>query len=305
MSNVNSYPLFSIITPSFNSMPFIKENIESVKSQCYPNIEHIIIDGGSKDGTIELLKKYPHLIWVSEKDNGQSEAINKGFKMSKGEIIGWLNSDDYYNTGAVSLAANYLIENKNIDLIYSDIEVVNEKNQFIRLIKGEPFSIEKFLKRNLIPQPSVFMKKRVIEELKGVNENLNYVMDRELWLRAALFFNLKYIPDKILAKFRFCHGTKSYENAPEFHLEWINILKEFEKKIDSNIKIIKKIRNSIKYNEMLYYFSQSVFKSKNSIHMRKNLLKAVSIYPMSIFKIGTWKLLVREIIKFYRGKNDR
>ena len=111
------YPLISIITPSFNQGKFIEQTILSVLNQHYPNFEHIIIDGGSTDGSIEILKKYPHLIWKSEKDRGQSEALNKGFEVAKGEIIGWLNSDDVYLDDTLFKVTGYL-KDKNIDGIY-------------------------------------------------------------------------------------------------------------------------------------------------------------------------------------------
>ncbi len=110
-----SYPKISIVTPSYNSAEFIEDCIQSVLKQNYPNFEHIIIDGGSTDGTVEILKKYPHLKWISEPDEGQSDALNKGFKKAEGDIIGWLNSDDVYLPGTFNKVAD-ILSNDKIDI---------------------------------------------------------------------------------------------------------------------------------------------------------------------------------------------
>ena len=113
------YPKISIVSPSYNQSDFIEEAILSVLHQNYPNFEHIIIDGGSTDRTVELLKKYPHLIWVSEPDEGQSDAINKGFKLATGDIIGWLNVDDYYLADTFQKVNRHLSDSST-DAVYSN-----------------------------------------------------------------------------------------------------------------------------------------------------------------------------------------
>jgi glycosyltransferase involved in cell wall biosynthesis len=217
-------PLVSIITPSFNSARFITETIESVKTQDYPAIEHIVIDGGSTDGTQQILARYPHLVWVSEADRGQSHALNKGFQRARGEIIGWLNADDTYRPGAISNAAGYLLENEEVDLVYSDLLVVDEHNQPIRVARAQAFDLDRLLVSNFIKQPTVFMRRGVIAQLGGVDERLHFVMDRELWLRAAPIFRMQYLENRVLANFRFCPGTKSFEQTPGFHAEWLKVL---------------------------------------------------------------------------------
>ncbi len=122
-------PLVSIITPSLNSMPFLEENIKSVLNQNYTNLEHVIIDGGSTDGSLDILESYSHLIWISEIDRGQSHAINKGFRKAHGEIIGWLNSDDTYNPNAIENAVCVFAENKNTDLLFTDIHIISNEGE--------------------------------------------------------------------------------------------------------------------------------------------------------------------------------
>jgi glycosyltransferase involved in cell wall biosynthesis len=297
--NRQNYPLVSIVTPSFNSYPYIIENIESVKTQDYPNIEHIIIDGGSSDGTIEVLKKYSHLVWISEKDNGQSEAINKGFKMAKGEIIGWLNSDDFYNCNAVSFAVKYFNENSMIDLIFSDENVVDEESKVIKIRKGEDITLEKILSKNVVRQPTIFMRRKVIEILKGVREDLHYVMDRELWLRALLYnFNFKYVEGKILANFRYCQGTKSKEMPVSFGEEWIKVLDEY--KNDEHLEKNKRkvFQTAVKRERSFLMFSKMVKDNRENkfLNALLNFAKGIAIYKRNMFRLGVWKLLTREIL---------
>src|SRR5512137_1476425 len=124
-SQEKEYPLVSVVTPSYNAMPYIKDTIESINNQDYPAIEHIIMDGNSTDGTQELLRQYPNLIWVSEPDRGQSHALNKAFKLVHGDIIGWLNADDTYQPGAIATAVKNLSENPEYDLVYSDLQIID------------------------------------------------------------------------------------------------------------------------------------------------------------------------------------
>jgi glycosyltransferase involved in cell wall biosynthesis len=125
----------SVITPSLNQGKYIEECILSVLNQGYDNFDHIIIDGGSTDNTLTVLRKYKHLIWVSEPDEGQSDAINKGFKMASGEIIGWLNADDRYLPGTFHSVAEYMSRWPDVDLIYGDYRWIDAEGRVIKLRK--------------------------------------------------------------------------------------------------------------------------------------------------------------------------
>jgi glycosyltransferase involved in cell wall biosynthesis len=217
-------PLVSIVTPSYQAVQYITETIECVINQDYPNLEHIVVDGNSEDGTIEILQGYDHLKWISEPDAGQSQALNKGFKMAKGEIIGWLNADDTYNPGAISCSVNYLIQHPDIDSVYSDLCVVDEHGAPITIFKSKPFSLERMLFRNLIGQSTVFIRKQVIDEIGGVDESLHYCMDREFWFRIGSKYKFKYLPDIVSANFRKHSSTKTYKKPHCFHTEWERVL---------------------------------------------------------------------------------
>jgi glycosyltransferase involved in cell wall biosynthesis len=205
---MNKQPKVSVITPSFNQGEFIERTIKSVLSQSYKNIEYIIIDGGSKDKTLKILKKYKNqLKWISEKDKGQSDAINKGVKRSSGEIICWLNSDDCYFPHAIKYVVDYFIKNPEIKWVTGDYIIINKKDKEIR-------SYVKFYKRffrhfpsltilmlvNFIVQPSTFWRREIVEKC-GELALTKYTMDFDYWLRIYKKFPLGII-HKPLSKFR-------------------------------------------------------------------------------------------------------
>lgn len=192
-------PLVSIITPSFNQAAFIEETIESVRMQDYPYIEHIVVDGGSTDGTQEILKKYSDLgdrfRYVSEPDRGQSDAINKGLKMAKGEIIGWLNSDDPYLPRAVSKAVNALKEHPEWAMVYGNAYQIDENSKIMNPYPVQPFDRKALFQFCIICQPAAFVRKNIFETIGGVDETLDFCMDYDLWMRISKKYSIGYIPD--------------------------------------------------------------------------------------------------------------
>lgn len=197
----SNYPKVSIITPSYNQGNFIEDTILSIKNQDYPNIEHIIIDGGSTDKTLDIIKKYEgtyNIRWISEKDEGQSDAINKGFNIARGEIIGWLNSDDIYVfKDAIKSVVNVFQLHPEVDLIYGDVITINKENIIKRVSPLFDFNYKILLRYDFIAQPSLFFRSEVIKKNK-LKKELNYAMDYEFWLRLARKYKFLYI-NKIIA----------------------------------------------------------------------------------------------------------
>lgn len=209
-------PLVSIITPSFNQAKFIEETIKSVISQDYPNIEHIIVDGGSTDGTLEILKNYTkpcgHLRFISEPDRGQSHAINKGLKLARGEIIGWLNSDDTYLPGSVKKGIKSLQEHLEWGMVYGKAYYINENGNILYPCIVTPNNNQKSLFEGCnISQPATFIRKNIIVELGGVDENLDFCMDYDLWMRIVKQYPIGFIDD-FLANARLHPSAKSVMN---------------------------------------------------------------------------------------------
>ncbi|MBU1616049.1 glycosyltransferase [bacterium] len=210
MKKIN-LPLVSVVTPSFNQAEFIEETILSVKNQDYPNIEHIVIDGGSTDGTIDILKKYPHLIWISEPDKGQSDAINKGFRMAKGEIIGWLNSDDWYEPNVFEAIAKWFIENPDKTMVMGDCKLINDQGRiFSKVVNYERGfeELSRFWIGGSIPtQPAIFFRRFLLDEFGCLDITLHYAMDYDLWMRFASKNRFHHI-DKTVANYRFHQAAK-------------------------------------------------------------------------------------------------
>jgi len=258
-STISLNPLVSIVTPSYNSMPYIKATVKSVQSQTYINIEHIVMDGGSTDGTIEFLQSQTQLIWKSESDRGQSHALNKGFHLAKGEIIGWLNSDDTYEPNAITEAVKFLTANPYIGMVYSDVQIIDEKDQLIGKLQSKPFNLELLLTNNYIKQPTVFIKRAIIDQLKGVDEDLHFVMDREFWLRIGLAgYKVGYLENCYLANFRLIPGTKSYEQNSIFQKEWVEVLEKSKTISVFNDKVKIKYKRILRSAHSQYHVSLAI-----------------------------------------------
>lgn len=182
-----SAELVSILTPSFNQVRWLPDNLRSVEAQTYPHVEHIVVDGGSSDGTVELLRKTgPSVRWISEPDHGQSEALNKAYYRSSGDIVGWLNSDDaYYSRDAIADAVEAFRTDTQIALVYGHGLLVTSEGLIIQTVWAPPFSKPLLTIHNFILQPTVFMRRSFLGD-RLVDESYGYTMDRELWLRLCM-----------------------------------------------------------------------------------------------------------------------
>jgi glycosyltransferase involved in cell wall biosynthesis len=181
-----SGPLISVVTPSFNQAAFIEDTLRSVLAQDYPNTEYMVIDGGSTDGSVAIIRRYASRIsyWVSEMDRGQAHAINKGFERARGDILAWLNSDDTYLPGALSSVAACFAERPDVDLVYGDYVYIDpEGRTLLRRRLFDSMSYETLLYHDYLGQPAVFFRRSLLDKVGPVDEQLYYHMDWELFLR--------------------------------------------------------------------------------------------------------------------------
>lgn len=176
--------LVSILTPSFNQAQWLTDNLRSVSTQTYPHIEHVVMDGGSTDGTVTLLEAAgDSVVWRSEPDKGQANAINKAFATSTGEIVGWINSDDaYFDIGVVADVVAYFEAHPDVDVVYGHCVQTTEDGAFIQLLWAPPFDAELLKVVDFITQPGIFLRRRVLRE-PMLDESFHFALDYELWLR--------------------------------------------------------------------------------------------------------------------------
>lgn len=198
------------MTPSFNQAAFIAETIESVLGQDYPAVEYIVIDGGSIDGTVDILRRYGgRLRWVSERDDGQSDAIHRGFSEARGEVIAWLNADDVYNPGAIAAGVEALLSCPTASFVYGRVELVDRTGRSLGLQKHLPWDFDVLLnKTNYIPQAATFFRRDAYLAVGGLSLDLHYVMDYDLWIKLGRDHDVVAIDD-CLARVRMYPETKT------------------------------------------------------------------------------------------------
>ena len=229
VSNGSSWPRISIITPSFNQGEYIEETIRSVLLQGYPDLEYIIIDGGSTDASVDIIKKYEKWLtyWVSEPDKGQSHAINKGFAKASGEIYAYINSDDFYCPGAFSTAAPIFAKNGEPHLVAGECVVFNG-DIVKRVFKPSwPGSLSYFLEKtysSTFAQPASFWSRKIYQKIEGLDESLHYCFDREFFLKMGLEGIIPFLISKRIAFFREHSDSKTFDQAVYFHKDSISIL---------------------------------------------------------------------------------
>jgi glycosyltransferase involved in cell wall biosynthesis len=218
-------PLISIITPSYNQARYLEQTIRSVLGQDYPAMEYFVIDGGSTDSSVEIVRRYESQLsgWVSERDQGQADAINKGFRRASGEFIAWLNSDDIYQPGAIRKAIETFQKHPEAGLVYGDVLSINENGQAFNLQTFRPYALADLMAFNIISQPAVFMRRAVLEQAGYLDLDYHLLLDHHLWLRLAALAPMVYIPETLAAA-RYHPEAKNLARTAEFGREAFKIV---------------------------------------------------------------------------------
>ena len=219
-----AWPRLTIVTPSFNQGAYLEQTIRSVLDQGYPNLEYFVVDGGSSDQSPEIIRRYAKRLawWVSEPDRGQAEAINKGLRRATGDVVAWINSDDYYLPGAFKAAVETLLHQPRVGLVYGDVLAVDEAGQPLNRLSYGNWGLEGLLRFQIIGQPAVFMRRETLRRVGYLDVRYHYLLDHQLWIRMAAAAGAQYVPE-LWAAARFHAEAKNVAQAAAFGREALDI----------------------------------------------------------------------------------
>lgn len=213
----------TVVTPSYNQGMYIRRTIESVLSQEIDDLEYLVVDGGSNDETISILKEYEgKLTWVSEKDKGQTDAVNKGIRAAHGDIIGWLNSDDIYYPRAIRKVLEVFENHPEVNIVYGNANHIREDDSFIEEYYTEDFDYEKLKDVCFICQPSLFFRKSLVDKYGYLDDKLQYCMDYDYWLRLGKGENF-YRLNELIAGSRLYDDNKTLGARRKVHEEMLRM----------------------------------------------------------------------------------
>ena len=284
-----NFPKISIVIPSFNQGQFLEETILSIVNQQYPNLELFVVDGESKDNSVDIIKKYESYIawWLSEKDKGQSEAINKGFSKATGDIITWICSDDLLTENSLKTIASYFSSlDERVGLVHGGATIFNsEKIKETRFIYQVP-NREAYLSGMVFPQPAAFFRSSFLDRIGFLNESLHYGMDYDLFLRLSLVCD--FLPIKqIVSKYRLHQQSKSVTESNRFIVDWkmsfVNLCKNLQW-----IDEIEFLKKTGLYENEITYFKLFAFEPKSEIVSVINRDKALCFHLGHVVKDLYW-----------------
>lgn len=223
-------PKISVITPSYNQAQFLERTLHSIHDPGYPNLEHIVIDGGSTDQSVEIIKAWQEKLsyWLSEADNGQTDALIKGFNVATGDILCWLNSDDLFEPWTLLEVAAFFKRNPHAQVVYGDATWIDSEDQLIRLKREHSFSRFIYLyDHDFIPQPSTFWTRSIYDEVSGLDPRFELAMDGDLFIRFAdatkmhhirrLWSRMRLYPDQKNQKFRDISNREEAQIRERYH----------------------------------------------------------------------------------------
>ena len=293
-----SAPFISVITPSFNQGPFIRETIASVVAQGGDDWEHIVVDGGSSDETISILEEYPHLVWVSEKDEGQADALNKAIEMSSGEVIFWINSDDLVAKGAFEAARQFFADHRDVQIVCGNAVTIDKNGD--ELVRIGPRVQSRKLRYpwdgdTSMHQPSIVFRRAVYEYAGPFDITLNCAMDYDFFLRASEKFRFHHLPVDF-GLFREYAGTKTGEGAAEAFTEVKMCLVRYVRNVGDGSPTWAVIRTY--FAEGCVWVNDAVANYRNGRPQasRRLLLRAFFRNPLSLFVYPHLLYRLRQVV---------
>lgn len=218
-------PLISIVIPSYNQAAYLEHTLRSVLEQNFPGMEVLVVDGGSNDGSVEIIRRYAGRLawWISEKDRGQADGINKGLARARGEFIAWLNSDDLYLPGAVATAVRALEDDPARALVFGDVLAIDAAGETTNVMRYGSWGLDELMRFYIIGQPGVFLRREALLRAGPLDENYHYLLDHHLWLRVAQQGDMHYLPTPLAAA-RFHAAAKNVAQAAAFGQEAYRIV---------------------------------------------------------------------------------
>ena len=294
---MSELPLVSIVTPSYNQAQFLEETILSVLNQDYPNIEYLIIDGASTDGSVEIIRRYQDRLayWVSEQDRGQSHAINKGLQHARGEVLAWLNSDDVYCPGAVRTVVGFFAAHEDVALLYGRADVIDSAGASVLSIPCEDFHAPTCIARHRypIPQPAAFFRREAVQKVGLIDEQWNYCMDWDYWIRIGLAgLGVSKVP-QTLARYRMHGGSKTVKELVRLREEmvaWVDTF--FSQPLPAKISALERESRS---SALLNLGRQHFYANEYSC-ARRTLIEGVMEYPRNLLKDRAFLLLATSML---------
>jgi len=240
---MDSAPLVSIITPSYNQAKFLEGTIRSVLGQEGVQIEYLVVDGGSTDGSLDIIRRYAQQLtwWVSEPDNGQAEAINKGLQHASGNYVAWLNSDDIYLPGAVGSAVDILEANPELGMVFGDAITIDPQGRPLNRLSFGNWGLDELLGFRIICQPAVFMRRALLEKIGYLDPTYHYLLDHQLWIRIARTAPVRHVAD-LWAAARQHPQAKNVAQAPGFGEEALRLRVWMETQPDLAVHISRRRR---------------------------------------------------------------
>ncbi|MCK4872213.1 MAG: glycosyltransferase [Phycisphaerales bacterium] len=296
-------PRISIITPSFNTAPFIEANIQSVLNQNYPDFEHIIVDGGSGDGTVDICARHRHLRWTVEKDRGQTHAINRGMLLSTGEIVAYLNSDDVYCPGAFDAVAEYFHAHPDCMILVGDCDLIDEQGETTghwRAEAGRWVDRVRYWgweKTHCIPQQGIFMRRELLTKVGLFDADLAMVMDLDMWLRATREHELGVV-NRTLAGFRLVEGTKTISRTHEMYAEQLAICRRHARHLPLGQRLVTRIGARRHFANMMLKMSEHYLFSDRQRRLPLGLLmRGIDEWPILLANPRTWFTLAQGVTR--------